>query len=63
MKATHLAQDASIQEVVSKDEIESDIEKGILIGCILTIPKRNKILQKLLPKIEKVKSPRQTPIH
>ena len=28
MKATHLAQDASIQEVVSKDEIESDIEKG-----------------------------------
>ena len=28
MKATHLAQDASVQEVVFKEETESDIERG-----------------------------------
>ena len=39
------------------------LTKGIQIMCAPTIPKRKKILQKLILKTKRVEAPRQTSIH
>ena len=53
----------SIQEMTANEETKSNTKREDSNQVCTKILKRKKILPKLLPKIKRVKAPRQNPIH